>query len=186
MMEIKMKTKKLIILFCLAFLILFSLKPIFAQETEIPEASLSPKVEYSLPYPGILPDHPLYFLKVLRDRILDILIQDPIKRIEFNLLMADKRLNMGIFLMEKGKPVLAETTVSKGEKYFLKVIEEIKKAKDLGREVDQQLLAKLKTASFKHEEVILELLEKAPDEQKVGFNSSLELVKEIQEKIGGE
>ena len=156
-----------------------------AQE-ETSEASPSPKVEYFLPYPGILPDHPLYFLKVLRDRILDFLIKDPVKRIEFNLLMADKRLNMGIFLMEKGKPALAETTVSKGEKYFLKVVQGVDKAKEQGREVGQELLNKIKRAALKHEEIVLELLEKAPDEQKVGFNTSLELTREIQEKLGVE
>lgn len=179
---------KKIILFVFTIVLFASLiNPLFAQEEmETAEASPSPKIEYFLPYPGILPDHPLYFLKVLRDRILDILIQDPIKRIEFNLLMADKRLNMGIFLIDKGKPSLAETTVSKGEKYFLKVIDEMDKAKDQGREINGDLLGRIKKASLKHEEVILELLEKAPDEEKVGFNGSLELVKEIQEKIGGE
>lgn len=170
----------LLIAFFLSFL---SPSSLAQEEMETLEASPPSKIEYFLPYPGILPDHPLYFLKVLRDRILEILIKDTVKKIELNLLMADKRLNMGIFLIEKGKPALAETTVSKGEKYFLKVVEGMEKAKEQGREVSQDLLDKIKKASLKHEEVILELLEKAPDEQKVGFNTSLELVKEIQEKI---
>ena len=174
--------KILIFILCISFFLgclpLFSL----AQE-EISEASSSPKIEYFLPYPGILPDHPLYFLKIFRDRILDLLVKDPIKRIELDLLMGDKRLNMGVFLIDKGKPALAETTVSKGEKYFLKVVEGMKGAKEQGREINPDLLKRMKDASLKHEEVILELLEKAPDEQKIGFNSSLELVKEIQEKL---
>lgn len=170
----------LFLLTLLTSLVSFSLAQ---QEREIPEASPSSEVEYFLPYPGILPDHPLYFLKVFRDRLLDFLIKDPVKKMEFYLLMADKRLNMGKFLIEKGKPSLAETTVSKGEKYFLKVVEEMKKAKEGGREISQDLLGKIKTASLKHEEAILELLEKAPDEQKLGFNASLELVREIQEKL---
>lgn len=180
-MKLKIKNLGLfIVLLLIGFLLLPRIS--LAQEGK-PEASPSPTIEYLLPYPGILPDHPLYFLKVLRDKILDLLIKDPIKKIEFNLLMADKRLNMGIFLMEKGKPSLAEVTVSKGEKYFLKASEGIKKAKEKGREPSQELLEKIKKASLKHKEVILELLEKAPDEQKVGFNSSLELVKKIQEKL---
>ena len=178
-----MKNEKLIIILFLVFSVFLLPKIIFAQEAEVPEASPATKIEYLLPYPGILPDHPLYFLKVLRDRIKDALIKDPIERIEFSLLMADKRLNMGIFLIDKGKPSLAESTVSKGEKYFLKVIEERNKAKDQGREINQELSNKIKEASLKHKEIILELLEKAPDEQKVGFNSSLEIVKEIQKKL---
>lgn len=165
-------------------LLLFLSKTILAQEErETLEASPSTKVEYFLPYPGILPDHPLYFLKVFRDRVLDFLIRDPVKKIEFHLLMADKRLNMGIFLIDKGKPSLAETTVSKGEKYLLRAVEGVKKAEEKGREVDPGLLDELKKATLKHGEVILELLEKAPDEQKIGFNSSLELVEKIQEKL---
>ena len=178
-----MKRGKLFIIFLFILGLLLLPKVVFSQQ-ETPEASPSPKVEYFLPYPGILPDHPLYLLKVIRDRILDFLIRDPVKKIEFNLLMADKRLNMGIFLTEKGKPALAETTVSKGEKYFLRAVEGIKRAEKQGREVDQELLNKIKKASLKHEEVILELLEKAPDEQKVGFNTSLELIREIQKKLG--
>lgn len=179
-----MKNLRLFIILFLISLLLLLPRAILAQEeTETSEASPSPKIEYVLPYPGILPDHPLYFLKVLRDRILDLLINDPLKRIEFNLLMADKRLNMGVFLIEKGKSSLAESTVSKGEKYFLKAIEEKNKAEDQSREVNQDLPNKIKEAALKHEEIILELLEKVPDEQKVGFNSSLEIVKEIQEKL---
>ncbi len=66
-------------------------------------APVVPKVEYNLPYPGILPDHPLYFLKQLRDKILDFLITDPVKKAEFYILQADKRLSMGIALTDEKK-----------------------------------------------------------------------------------
>ncbi|MBL7159250.1 hypothetical protein ISS85_02145 [Candidatus Microgenomates bacterium] len=177
-----MKNKKLMTIFLIVVSIFLSSMTVFAQE-EVPEASSSQKIEYTLPYPGILPDHPLYFLKAFRDKILDVLVQDPIKRIELNLLMADKRLNMGACLIEKGKPVLAETTVSKGEKYFLKIIEELQEIEEQNRGMDQNLLKKIEESSLKHEEIILELLEKAPDEQKIGLNNSLELIKNIQEKL---
>ena len=177
-----MKNKKLMTIFLIVISIFLSSMSTLAQE-EASEASSSQEIEYTLPFPGILPDHPLYFLKLFRDKVLDFLVQDPIKRIELDLLMADKRLNMGSFLMEKGKPVLAEATVFKGEKYFLKITEELQVVKGQNRGMDQSLLSKIKEASLKHEEIILELLERAPDEQKVGLNNSLELIKEIQEKL---
>lgn len=178
-----MKKTLIILLIAFSFFLLTTFS--FAQEEEGIEASPSPKpkVEYELPYPGILPDHPLYILKVLRDRILGFLIMDPVEKVKFNLLMADKRLYMGIFLVDKGKPALAETTVSKGEKYFLKAIERYEKGTGGGREMPKELREKLKKASLKHEEVILGLLERVPDEQKVGLNTSLELVKEIQKRL---
>ena len=61
------------------------------------------KQEYLFPLPGILPDHPLYFPKQVRDGIMDRLIVDPLRKAEFLVLQADKRLNMGKVLVEQGK-----------------------------------------------------------------------------------
>ena len=47
-------------------------------------------IEYVLPYPGILPTHPLYFLKIVRDRIIELLISDRVNKAEFYILQADK------------------------------------------------------------------------------------------------
>lgn len=148
------------------------------------ESKRDPKVDYALPYPGILPDHLLYPLKALRDRILEFLIQDPLHKIDFYLLMADKRLNMGIFLRDKNKPGLAETTVSKGEKYFLKGVDQLEKVgQSDDTELPENTVAKYKTASLKHQEVIEELKKNAPENLKSGYNSSLKIVQAIQEKV---
>lgn len=148
------------------------------------ETRSAPKVDYALPYPGILPDHLLYPLKVLRDRILEFLIRDPLRKIDFYLLMADKRLNMGIFLRDKDKPALAETTVSKGEKYFLKGVDQLEKVSQAGNtELPENIVAKYKTASLKHQEVLEELKKNGPENLKSGYNSSLEIVQEIQERV---
>ncbi len=82
------------------FALMFSLA--LAQEASplAPSAKPTP-INYTLPYPGILPDHPLYFLKSLRDLILTKLISNPVKKFEFDLLQADKKLNMAIFLKMK-------------------------------------------------------------------------------------
>src|SRR3989304_6415715 len=53
------------------------------------------KIVYQLPYPGILPDHPLYTLKAVRDRIQVFLTRDNLKKAEIYLLYSDKRLAMG-------------------------------------------------------------------------------------------
>ena len=57
--------------------------------------------QYILPYPGILADHPLYSIKKIRDVILEFLISDPVRKIEFYLLQSDKDVNASIFLSEK-------------------------------------------------------------------------------------
>ena len=65
------------------------------QKTSAQDASSSGKIiqiQYELPYPGILPDNPLYFLKAIRDNVLGFFITDPLKKADYSLLMADKRL----------------------------------------------------------------------------------------------
>ncbi len=117
-------------------------------------------VDYALPYPGILPDHPLYFLKALRDRILGWVISDPIKKVEFNLLMADKRLAMGSLLFDEGKKDLALTTVSKGEKYFDQAVSNLMIARGVSKDSASVLAVRLNKAAQKHEEVIKDLMSK--------------------------
>lgn len=143
-------------------------------------------VNYTLPYPGILPDHPLYPVKALRDRILEFLIRDPQRKADFYLLMADKRLNMGVALTEKGKYELAESTISKGEKYFLKgafLLESEKKATSKSTTSGQ--VEEYKTASIKHAEVIRHLQKISLENIKKGYENSIKLVRQTQEKLAG-
>lgn len=73
-----------------------------------------PMIEYALPYPGILPDHPLYIIKAFRDALLSALITNPIRKIEFSQLLADKHSNMGVFLLAQQKEDLALQMFEKG------------------------------------------------------------------------
>ena len=150
--------KKLFILF-LVFVFL-NVSKSYAQENNV--STPSSAIDYSLPYPGILPDNPLYFLKALRDRTISFFISDPLKKAEFNLLMADVRLNAAQYLFAKGeaKYSLAETTVSKAENYFFNSLVMLNTAKQQGTQVDD-FSAKLINASKKHQQVIKELEDKS-------------------------
>src|SRR5581483_4884765 len=97
-----------------------------------PEAKMAmQEVVYTMPYPGLLPDSPLYPLKAFRDKVVSVLISDPQKQAEFDLLQADKRLGAGIALLKKNKKdyKLAESTIDKGENYFGLAIDKTKEAK---------------------------------------------------------
>lgn len=131
------------------------------------------KVDYVLPYPGILPDHILYPIKMLRDRILDFLIKEPIRKTEFLILMADKRLGAGKTLVDYGKVALGESTLSKGEKYLERAIDKAGEARKQGKSVSG-LLDKLEKSVRKHIEVLEEVLEKAPESAKPGLKNALE------------
>lgn len=123
-------------------------------------------VDYMLPYPGLLPNHPLYPLKVLRDKILDIFLPEGMKKIEFHLLMGDKRLAMGEQLMESQDETLAISTVLKGEKYMERAItefERLRAANPLGTEI---VLDRFAHSVLKHKEVISVLRAKVTENQK--------------------
>src|SRR3989338_9242539 len=150
--------KKIIILI-VSFIFFFSVVASLAQETPKEDTTSTPSsvktIDYALPYPGLLPDNPLYVLKAVRDRIVEILISDPIKKANFYLLTADKRLNEGVSLFNKGekKYALGETAVSKGENYFEKGIAQIEKAKKQGI-VTLDVSQRFHLASLKHIEII--------------------------------
>ncbi|MBI2029476.1 hypothetical protein HYT02_03610 [Candidatus Gottesmanbacteria bacterium] len=98
----------------------YTLASTYAQENvEITSPPATPSNEYILPYPGMLPDNPLYKLKVLRDKIYDFFIKDPIKKAQFKLLMADKRMNMARMLSDqKGNNSLASDTIVDAVSYY--------------------------------------------------------------------
>jgi len=138
-----------------------------AQETE--------GVDYYLSYPGILPDHPLYWVKMIRDRVQLWLTTNPLAKAEKLLLYADKRLGAGWALIEGNKVELGVTTLTKGEKYLERVMIEAAKLGEGGDEM--RFKEKLGKAVMKHEEVLLLLEEKLGDEYKGMMEQMLQTTK---------
>ncbi len=93
--------------------------PIGVEDSSTESAILKPeRVNYEFPYPGMLPDNPFYFLKVLRDGVVKILINDEMKMARFSLLNAEKRGYSAKLLVDKNKDSLAVETLSKGNNYL--------------------------------------------------------------------
>jgi len=140
------------------------------------------KIEYALPYPGVLPDHPLYMLKRLRDYILEQIIVEPVRKGEFYVLQGDKRLEMSVLLLASGKRVLAETTTSKAEKYMEKAVDTFLAYQKTGASVPTYVADHIRLSLLKHEEVIGGMLSSANEEQKNGLTESLGRVQQLQER----
>lgn len=165
--------KKFSIVF--ALLVVFSVllpRVIFADEAKNDEdlvATTPAKIEYNLPYPGILPDNPLYFLKTARDKLVALLISDPLKKAEFNLLTSDKRVASAQVMADRRKSEMAVSVFSKSNNYFESAISNMEQAKKSGENVDT-VLHTMQTAVKKHYE-ILEGVEKKADKK---FSSQLQ------------
>lgn len=165
-------------LFILLLLVGVTTSKAFAQEQEqtiTPEptsvetqnqATPSPTIKYDLAYPGILPDTPLYKLKVLRDKIIIGFINEPLKKIEFYLLQADKGILASAMLVDKKEMALAAETALKAENNFTLLTQELPRYR---KKLGSDFYNKLKRASLKHQEVLLSLAKRAPKKEKKTF-----------------
>lgn len=129
--------------------------------------SADKRVEYDLTWPGILPDHFLYPVKMIRDRIWLWLTTDSLKKAELLLRFADKRVWSAQILLDKGQPDLAASTATKAEKYLQRAIDQEKKAREKGKETTA-FLEKLSLAGLKHEEMLLDMKKRVEGEAEGG------------------
>ncbi len=146
-------------------------------------AKATEKVAYELPYPGILPDHPLYIIKIARDRVLEYTTRDPVKKAQLYLLLSDKRVAMALSLIQKGKIKPAVSTLSKGEKYFLQIPNLVKTAKKQGSSPSGDFILQLKLSNQKHNEVLTTLLKQLPQGELDELQTIVDLNKEIAKQI---
>lgn len=120
-------------------------------------------IDYVLPYPGILPNHPLYFVKELRDRIIELLVVDPVRKAEFYLLQADKWLASGLQFFEKNEDVQAKLIIQKSAERLLKAVTILQAASTSGKPVLSGSLDKFEKAVQKHKQVVSELQTNSKD-----------------------
>jgi hypothetical protein len=184
---------KLIFLILLVLVFLFPAK-LFAQDpsddTILPisssSATIAPSptsINYQLPYPGILPDSPLYPLKVLRDRLVEFFISNPTKKGEFYILEGDKHINSAIFLIEnKRNYALAESTVSKGENYMERSFSQVPIIKQR-QEIPNELLQHLSISLSKHQEEIKRMEDKAPAEVRMKLHKDYQRAVDLHKKV---
>ena len=175
--------KKIFLTF-IFFIVIFS-SPIYAQ-TEIPIPSVSPSptpsmIEYQLPYPGILPGSPLYSVKMLRDKILEFFTSDPMKKADFYILQADKRVASAIKLFEKGDNKLSQTTLSKGQNYLEKSLDKAILAKNSGKDV-RDIIARIKNSAINQKQEIEILSKKSKDIEKI-LKGDLKRVEEFEKRV---
>src|SRR3989344_2900878 len=148
-------------------------------EEHADEATL--KAEYYLPYPGVLPDSPLYKLKAVRDRVQLWLTFAPEEKARKELLFADKRINAAVFLVEGGKEALGVTTATKAEKYMEQAIRRTVKLAREEKDV-KSMLGTLITASAKHMEILASLQEAADGERKDVVAETYKLTSAVHEE----
>jgi hypothetical protein len=177
-----MKRITTVFFIAVVFMCFFIVPAASAKDASGSSAIVTP-VEYTLPYPGILADNPLYFIKNLRDKIMELLIGDPVKKIEFYILQSDKDVNASIFLAAKAKGTLALDAVTRANKTMGSAVTLAESLKSQGRELPAYVVEQLQKSLAKHEEVVRDLVGSAADAQKAGYENAIGLIQGFAAKI---
>lgn len=144
--------------------LLFTLStPVYAQEVI---GTTSATIPYDLAFPGILPDNPLYKLKVLRNKIQLALMSNSQQKITFLLKEADKGISAAAILVDKHNYPLAAQTALKAE-HNMTIISQVLLEFNVRNASD--LMNQIKTASRKHQEVLKWLAARSPEKEQQIF-----------------
>jgi hypothetical protein len=179
--------KSLILLITCSFLVLiinFGFVQKSQAEDIISLSTESAAIDYPLPYPGLLPDSPLYFFKKVRDSIARFFITDSFKKAEFDLLQSDKNINTVYFLSFRKNvgDKLFISRIVESEKAFENAINEITDAKEQGTDVNN-LLLKMSLSAQKHRELLTELKSKILLSNKGVIEKGIKKTQDLEERV---
>ncbi|MBA3723879.1 MAG: hypothetical protein H0W89_03205 [Candidatus Levybacteria bacterium] len=126
-----------------------------AQESSVSSKPLT--TSYDLVHPGLLPDHPFYFLKVARDNLMGFFKGPPIDRASFALLQSDKQVAAShVLITKKQNADLAHTSFVSAQDYYEQAIMHTLVAQKEGINI-QEMSAKLSQAGAKHQAILNEI-----------------------------
>lgn len=117
------------------------------------QALLETENNYYLAYPGILPDHPIYWLKMVRDKIVELTTTDVMKRSELWMQFADKRLGAAKVLVEGNQKELGLQTAIKANGYLYKAVSSVEEIKSQGRDVGD-IANRMERQTLKHAQIL--------------------------------
>lgn len=130
------------------------------------------KVEYYLPYPGVLPDSMLYKVKAGRDWVKLAMTWNGEDKGRLELLYADKRINAAQILVDGNKVDLGIVTAVKAENYLQNASNRVIDLQDTKDE--KSLLGDMRKAGLKHREILKQIGQRAGGAMNAGERVMLE------------
>lgn len=149
-----------------------------------PVNAIQESVIYNLPYPGILPDNPLYIFKAIRDQLMIFGTRDNVKKAQLYLLLSDKRIAMAIELAKKGKEKQAVETAGRAEKYFFQIPQLLTDAKKQGSGSSSEFIQTLKLSNEKHREILDSFLKNLPQGLNDSVNGVIQINVQVKRSLG--
>lgn len=129
--------------------------------------------ENYLPDPGMLPDHPLYFLKDWRETIGTFFTFGDIPKAERHLFLAERRIVEAKALADKDKLEFTKRALEQHREQLNRTLEKIEQAKQKGLDTDE-ILAKVSQATLRHQAVLIEVYERVPEQVRPAIERSME------------
>lgn len=123
--------------------------------------------------PGILPGSPFYFIKNLGRSLKMFFTFDSAKKARLELKYANEDILSLKELCDQGKCDLAKKLSEKYEAKMEKVNTRIETAKQKGEDVEE-LIQNLKDNYARHQQILLRVLEKAPEQARDGLMNAME------------
>ena len=97
---------------------------------------------------------------------MELFISDHLKKANFYLLQADKRVSSSLMLFEKQDKELGQTTLSKAQNYLEKSLEKAIQAKNSGKDVGD-IYARIKNSATKQRQEIEILSKKSKEIERI-------------------
>jgi len=168
----------------LVILFLFlTVQSVSAQEISLAVSPTPSPVMYSLPYPGIMPGHPFFFLKTIRDSIWGFLITNSLKKAEFDLLQTDKYIVISQSLFDrKTATTKVLSSLDLALDYYTNAIVKVSEARKQGIDT-KEFVQQLFLANEKHQEIVSGMKATAKGEDQKLYAARLETLKELGKKV---
>ena len=130
--------------------------------------------------PGITPDSPFYFFKVIVEKVKLFVIVDPAKKADLLAELINTKLAEAQAMFEEGKVEDAQEALELYQEYVDEMTEVVGETTKNGKDLSK-VIERVKEAHENHVEVLTELLEKVPDQAKDAIEHALEVSQRGQE-----
>lgn len=130
--------------------------------------------EVELPSPGLTPDSPFYFFDTLGEKIAMFFTFGAEKKAEKALKFAEEKLAEVKVMVEKNRTKAVEKATQKYQDFLNVANIKIQEAKEKGKDVEE-LVILITEKILKHQEVLVDVFEKVPEEAKTAIQKAIEI-----------
>lgn len=158
----------------LAFVLQFSVS---AQTTSLASPSPVASTQAALPLPeyrGLLPNHPLYKIKLLWNRLTLIFTPNPSKKAEKYLSLASSELSAAHELIKQGDTATGVHSAFRGEHYMTLLVNELKNVAYASGSLDTRVTSQAHAVYPSHQAIIMSMIEKTTGDAQNSLKTILE------------